>query len=241
MSFHVPIQDAQAAYSEYTFVKALSPSQQKAAFHVTDADGNDLCLKIISPNTNMDRLAREIFAMQAIKHPNIAALKEYTFSAGHQHQRHYIVEEFVSGDDLTRFLAQTPWPLKQASSVFSGICDGLEALAEQAIVHRDLKPSNIRIRHDGSPVIIDFGLARILSMADLTNTSDGAGIGTPLYFSPEQFLGTKHDIDHRTDLFPVGVMLYEALVYLFSGLTGSRSRLIRLGLPFPPAIVNRFR
>jgi serine/threonine protein kinase len=88
----------------------------------------------------------------------------------------------------------------------------LGALRAESIVHRDLKPSNIRVRQDGSPVIIDFGLARHLGLADLTRTSDGAAIGTPLYFAPEQFTGTKRDIDHRTDLFALGVLLYQALV-----------------------------
>jgi serine/threonine protein kinase len=79
-------------------------------------------------------------------------------------------------------------------------------------VHRDLKPSNIRVRADRSPVIIDFGLARHLDLPDLTRTAEGAAIGTPLYFSPEQFRGTKHDIDHRTDLFALGILVYQALV-----------------------------
>ena len=84
-------------------------------------------------------------------------------------------------------------------------------MKEKDIVHRDIKPANIRVRPDGSPVIIDFGLARHLMLADLTNTSDGAAIGTPRYFAPEQFDGTKHDIDHRTDLFALGILMYEAL------------------------------
>ena len=81
----------------------------------------------------------------------------------------------------------------------------------KAIVHRDIKPANIRVRPDRTPVIIDFGLARHLNLPDLTQTNEGAAIGTPQYFAPEQFDGTKHDIDHRTDLFALGILLYEAL------------------------------
>ena len=73
------------------------------------------------------------------------------------------------------------------------------------------KPENIRVRPDQTPVIIDFGLARHLGLPDLTQTSLGAGIGTPIYFAPEQFDGTKHDIDHRTDLFALGILIYEAI------------------------------
>ena len=68
----------------------------------------------------------------------------------------------------------------------------------------------MRVRPDGTPVIIDFGLARHLGLPDLTKTIQGAGIGTPTYFAPEQFDGNKHDIDHRTDLFALGILLYEA-------------------------------
>src|SRR5262249_44738918 len=86
------------------------------------------------------------------------------------------------------------------------------ALESNKIVHRDLKPSNVRMRPNGSPVIIDFGLARMLDMASLTATIDGAMIGTPAYFAPEQFRGTKHDIDHRTDIYALGVVIYQAAV-----------------------------
>src|ERR1019366_6588709 len=94
---------------------------------------------------------------------------------------------------------------------FAALCDGLSALKQEGIVHRDIKPENIRVKPSGAPVIIDFGLARHLSLPDLTQTVEGAAIGTPLYFAPEQFDGTKHDIDHRTDLFALGILLFEAL------------------------------
>ena len=213
MPFTVSLQQAQAQYPEYTFVQALTPSEQKAAFHVRDAQGKDLCLKIISPDYSMDRLTREILALQAINHRNIAAFKDYTFSTREGKHRHHMVEEFVVGDDLTAHLSPgQPWTTERASTFFAPLCDGLDALGRKAIVHRDLKPSNIRVRNDGSPVIIDLGLARHLSLADITKTNEGAAIGTPIYFAPEQFRGTKHDIDHRTDLFAVGIMLYQALL-----------------------------
>jgi len=161
----------------------------------------------------MDRLGREIVALQAVNHPNVASFKEYTFSSSPARQRHHIVEEFIVGEDLTAHLQPgKPWSRPRASAFFASLCDGLDALAKKSIVHRDLKPSNVRVKPDASPAIIDLGLARHLTLPDITNTSDGARIGTPLYFAPEQFHGTKHDIDNRTDLFAVGVMLYEALI-----------------------------
>jgi serine/threonine protein kinase len=226
MAFVIPLDKARADYPEYVFVKALAPSEQKAAFHVRDRQGEDLCLKIIAPSYGPDRLDREIQALQAINHPNVVKLKEYTFSSKAGQQRHYMVEEFVEGEDLADSMKPgQPWSLTDAATLFASVADGLSALRERNIVHRDLKPRNIRVRTGGEPVIIDFGLARHLDLPDLTSTTQGAAIGTPLYFAPEQadVHGTKHDIEHRTDLFALGVMLYEALVgrhpFLAAGVT----------------------
>ncbi len=213
MPFNVPIEQARKDYPGYEFIEALTPSEQKAAFHVRGTEGRDLCLKIISPDYDIDRLTREIEALQQIDHPNVVRLEEYTFSSKLGAHRHYLIERFVEGSDLTSHLDPgKPWALEHTTQFFAQLCDGLSALKAANVVHRDLKPNNIRVRPDGSPVIIDFGLARHLSLPDLTLTSEGAGIGTPAYFAPEQFDGTKRDIDHRTDLFAVGVLTYEAAV-----------------------------
>jgi serine/threonine-protein kinase len=213
MPFLIPLIVAQAEYPDYQFIAPLTPSEQKAAFHVKDAQGQDLCLKIIAPNYSLDLLQREIHALQSINHPNVVSLKEYTYTSTPTRQRHYMIEEFVDGKDLSELLKpDEQWDRAGASKLFAKLCEGLSALNGVKIVHRDLKPSNIRVRHNGSPVIIDFGLARHLEMIAITQTSEGAAKGTPIYFAPEQFTGTKHDIDHRTDLFAVGVLLYQALV-----------------------------
>jgi serine/threonine protein kinase len=212
MPFVVPLEQAKAQFPQYTFVNALTPSEQKAAFHVKDAEGRDLCLKIIAPNYEIARLHREIRALQSVTHPNVAQLREYTLSSTPNSERHYLVEDFITGTDLGElFNKEAPWSPKTAADCFAGISEGLDALHKCNIVHRDLKPTNVRVRSSGEPVIIDFGLARHLDLPDLTKTEEGAGIGTPLYFAPEQFSGSKHDIDHRTDLFAVGVMLYQAI------------------------------
>jgi serine/threonine protein kinase len=212
MPYVVTIDEARARVPEYTFVRALTPSAQKAAFQVRDGAGQDLCLKLIAPNYERDRLDREILALQNLNHPSVARLIEYTFSSRPGQQRHFIVEEFIDGTDLrTHLVAGTAWDWPRVSRFFSSLADALMALKSQSIVHRDLKPENVRVRPNDSPVLIDFGLARHLSLPDLTNTLQGAAIGTPLYFAPEQFDGTKHDIDHRTDLFALGILMYESL------------------------------
>ena len=212
MPFVVPIADAQAEFPQYTFIGALTPSEQKAAFHVQDAAGRHLCLKIIAPSYDVARIGREIQAMQALQHTNVVRLVEYTFSATSNKTTHFILEEFIEGQDLSAHLTGVAWQRPRASRFFAALADGLAAIAANDLVHRDLKPSNIRVKASGDPVIIDFGLARHLRLADLTNTAQGAAPGTPTYFAPEQFTGTKHDIDHRTDLFAFGVLLYQALI-----------------------------
>lgn len=212
MPFLVDMKEVQADFPQYMFMGPLTPSEQKAAFHVIDKSGTHLCLKIIAPNYSLERLDREIQALQSIVHPNIVKLFEYTYSAKLGKQLHYLVEEYITGSDLsTSLVSGTAWSGKTVCSFFSCLADGLHALGEANIVHRDIKPANIRVRTDGTPVLIDFGVCRHLDLPDLTRTIDGAGLGTPRYFAPEQFEGTKYDIDHRTDLFALGVLIYEAM------------------------------
>ncbi|RZM19830.1 MAG: serine/threonine protein kinase [Pedobacter sp.] len=214
MPYTVPMTDAQGAYPNYKFIKPLTPSEQKAAFHVQDEAGKDLCFKIIAPNYSLDRLEREIEALQSINHPNVVSLVEYTYSSRQGGtNKHFIIEEYIEGSDLAKYVQPgNIWTLEIAAPFFAMLCDGLYAMHNKQIVHRDLKPTNIRVRPDGSPVIIDFGLARHLSLPDITRTVDGTGVGTPAYFSPEQFNGRKADIDARTDLFAIGIILYQVLV-----------------------------
>jgi len=214
MPFIVPSDQARADFPEYKFIKGLTPSEQKAAFHVTDAAGSHLCLKIVAPSFELDRLGREVMALQVLSHANVVRLREYTNTSKNGVQRHYIVEEFVEGDDLSsRLSGGVQMARNDAATLFAALADGLSALRGKKIVHRDLKPTNVRVRLDGTPVIIDFGLCRHLELPDLTDTSQGAAIGTPAYFAPEQAdpASTKRSIDHRTDLFAFGVMLFQAL------------------------------
>lgn len=210
--FNIDIAAARVQHPDYEFVNALTPSAQKAAFHVRKG-GCDYCLKIIAPNQSLERVQREVLAMQTMDHPNVAKVVEYEYSAREGQTRHYLVEQFIDGSDLSEYLeGKGPLTIDEVKSIFVPLCEGLAALAQNSIVHRDLKPSNVRVLPSGIPVIIDFGLARLLDMESLTATPEGAMIGTPRYFAPEQLKGTKRDIDPRTDLYALGVMLFEAAV-----------------------------
>jgi serine/threonine protein kinase len=138
MVFTVPLAQAQKDFPQYAFVEVLTPSEQKAAFHVRDTRGNDLCLKIISPSYQIDRLAREIKALQTIKHPNVVSLLEYTFTSKAGEQRHYMIEEFIPGTDLSiQLLPNNLWTSIRAASFFSSLCDGLACLNKDNIITRD--------------------------------------------------------------------------------------------------------
>jgi len=213
MPFEIPIDEARKRYPELEILSALTPSEQKAAFKVRDGQGTVLCLKIISPDYQIDRLQRELLALKRIDQRYVARFVEYEFSVDESGECHHLIEEYVEGSDLAEHLGpELNWSLGQAQTFFTCFTSALATLEDNGIVHRDLKPTNVRVREDGTPVLIDFGLARHLDLPSLTPTAVGARIGTPKYFSPEQFIGRRRDIDHRTDLFAMGLLMYEALI-----------------------------
>jgi serine/threonine protein kinase len=209
----VSLAEAQKKFPNFSFVHALTPSEQKCAFHVTDAQGRHLCLKMIAPSYEPERLNREIAALQLISHPNIVHLDEYVFSTKNGEQLHYLVEDYIDGKDLSDHLIPgVQWSAQRAAKFFASLFGGLAALRNAGVVHRDLKPANIRVRLNDEPVIIDFGVARHLGLPDITKTSIGGAIGTPAFFAPEQWEGSRRDIDYRTDFFAAGILLYQALL-----------------------------
>lgn len=229
MPYVVPVADASSKFPDFKFIEGLTPSEQKCAFHVLSKSGDHLCLKLISPGFEPERLSREITALQMISHPNVVKLYEYVYSSKGGEQLHYLVEEYVDGSDLTLHLSSgVPWPRARVVKFFSDLFDGLGALAKAGVVHRDLKPANIRVRPNDQPVIIDFGVARHLGLPDITKTSIGAAVGTPAYFAPEQWDGSRRDIDHRTDIFATGVLMYQALLGRHPFLTGAQKTLADL-------------
>ncbi|HEX8501720.1 MAG TPA: serine/threonine-protein kinase [Pyrinomonadaceae bacterium] len=158
-----------------------------------------------------DRFMREARTMARLKHPRAAII----FDAGHLADgRPFIVMEYVEGSTLAETLAREgPFAPERAVRVAAEICDVLSAAHALGVVHRDLKPSNIIINERGV-CVLDFGIAKVLQdSTDITRThattESGLVIGTPRYMSPEQCLG--HRVGPATDLYSVGVLLYEML------------------------------
>ena len=147
------------------------------------------------------RFRHEAQAAAALSHPNIATVHAVSEHEG----RPYIVMEYVDGPTLSQYCQSGDPPIHRILELAIQIGEGLKKAHAAGVVHRDLKPANILVDRDGRPKILDFGLAKRRGATRLTKT--GSTLGTAAYMSPEQSLG--QNVDHRTDIWSFGVMLYE--------------------------------
>ena len=152
-------------------------------------------------SADLERFTQEAKAAAGLNHPNICTIHGIEEAGG----KNFIVMEFVDGQMLQEMKASLS--MKQALDIGIQIAEGLAAANEKGIVHRDIKPENIMIRKDGRVQIMDFGLAKLRGASRLTK--EGSTVGTAGYMSPEQVQG--QETDHRSDIFSLGVLLYEML------------------------------
>src|SRR5215510_13965099 len=179
-----------------------------------------VAIKILPASLAMDeeklrRFKQEARAASALNHPNILTVHE----VGQTDGANYIVTEFVDGETLRQRMKSGEISLTTALDVTRQVAGALNAAHEAGIAHRDIKPENIMLRHDGYVKVLDFGIAKLIGekplppqvehpTAEHYETDTGTVMGTAPYMSPEQARGEK-DIDTRTDLFSLGVVLYE--------------------------------
>lgn len=172
-----------------------------------------VALKILSPELGRDpafaeRFAREARVLGKLSHPNIVAV----FESGESGGFFYLLMEFVDGVNLRQAMRAGRFTPAQALAVVPGICDALAAAHAQGVWHRDIKPENILLDAQGGVKIVDFGIARIVGdpRRDFTLTLTGAALGSAAYMAPEQH-ERPHDVDHRADIYSLGVVIYEML------------------------------
>ena len=171
----------------------------------------DVALKLIATDDAKDprrkrRLLREAKSLARLDHPGVARVLDF----GEIDETVFLAMEIVSGDLLSERIKREDLDVKDVGDIASSLAEALAAAHEAKIVHRDLKPSNIMLTPENRPVLLDFGIARLLdedSLADRTTTADGQVIGTPAYMSPEQVRGLV--VDSRSDVFSFGCLLYE--------------------------------
>lgn len=199
----------------YRILEQLGEGGMATVYRAIDAQQEqDVAVKIVRrdafPPDQVERVLkrfeREARALSALSHPNIVRVIEY----GKHEGEPYLVMEYVPGGTLKQKLGQ-PIPWWQALELLIPIARALQYAHQLGIIHRDIKPSNILLTHSGLPMLTDFGIAKMLNPEEgLTlNTTTGVGMGTPDYMSPEQGLGEQ--VDARTDIYSLGVVLYEML------------------------------
>jgi TolB-like protein/Flp pilus assembly protein TadD len=196
--------------SHYRILEKLGEGGMGVVYKAEDTKlGRTVALKFLPPDLTRDseakkRFVQEARAASALDHPNICTVHEIDETAEGQL---FIAMACYEGESLKAKIERGPLELDEALDIAVQIAQGLTKAHEQKIVHRDIKPANILVTKDGLVKIVDFGLAKLGGRTKLTRT--GATPGTVSYMSPEQLRGG--DVDHRSDLWALGVVLYEMI------------------------------
>src|SRR5882757_419902 len=177
-----------------------------------------VALKLLKPGMDTRQIVarfeaeRQVLAL--MQHPGIAQMFDAGIAAG---GRSYFVMEYVNGIRITEYCDRAKLDVRQRLLLFLQVCAAVQHAHQKGAIHRDIKPSNVLVtERDGRPLpkVIDFGLAKLTSapLAELTLTEVGTLLGTPAYASPEQMSLGAIDVDTRSDVYSLGVLLYELLV-----------------------------
>jgi serine/threonine protein kinase/tetratricopeptide (TPR) repeat protein len=203
--------------SHYKITTLLGKGGMGEVYQARDTRlGRPVALKLLpvqfTDATRVKRFEQEARAASALNHPNIVTVYEI----GKSNSSHFIATEFIDGKNLVQHMTGGRMPVDEILGIAAQVAAALAAAHERAILHRDIKPENIMLRRDGLVKVVDFGLAKLTSqrqaMVDrsdrvLVKTNPGVLLGTVKYMSPEQARGGE--LDNRTDLWSLGVVLYE--------------------------------
>ena len=200
-----------AAFGRYQVRNALGAGGFGAVYlgHDTQLD-RPVAIKVLRggpevPQAEAERFLQEARRLARLSHPGIVTVHDVGLDRG----QFYIVSDFLNGPDLGRWLGdhRPAWP--EAARIAAALADSLAHAHARLILHRDIKPANIILTPDRGPVLVDFGLG--LDEAGADGSELGVVSGTPAYMAPEQVAGAAHRIDGRTDIYSLGVVLYEML------------------------------
>jgi eukaryotic-like serine/threonine-protein kinase len=203
--------------AHYRITAAIGAGGMGEVYRATDTRlGREVALKVLpaAMASDPERLARfeqEARAVAALNHPHIVTL----YSVEQADGINFLTMELVEGDSLAVAIPEHGLPLDRILGLGTALAEALAAAHDKGIVHRDLKPANVMVTTDGRVKVLDFGLAKDLRPAGITDatmtaaghTQAGVVMGTPAYMSPEQLGG--RGVDHRTDIFSLGIMLYQ--------------------------------
>ncbi len=160
------------------------------------------------------RFEREIDLVASLQHPNIVTV----YDSGLTHGHHYFAMEYIHGQSLDVYLSNNKLSIDRMLRLFRKICSAVNAAHQRGVIHRDLKPGNIRVDAEGEPHVLDFGLAKAAGsnlQGGAPVTMSGEFMGTLAYASPEQTRGDPNLVDIRTDVYSLGVILFEMLTGKF--------------------------
>jgi formylglycine-generating enzyme required for sulfatase activity len=182
----------------------------------------------------IERFYREARVAAGIEHPHVCPI----YDVGQIDGIHYLTMPFIEGTPLSqRVGADGPWPPRDAVELVHKLALAIEVMHRRQVIHRDLKPGNVLLRPGGEPVLMDFGLARSFIDQDQRLTGSGVLVGTPAYMSPEQVRGEQEALGPGTDVYSLGVILYELLtgVLPFTGPLHTLFAKILEAAPGPPS------